>query len=218
MHRHGGGRLLSCASSRADEPGLATVTRPGDDLDALRRELRARRAALYPAFRLAAAEQVGARLRALPLMPTQGFVAGYWAVGGEIALHAWQSRLSEALTYCLPVLADDGRLRFAPWRPGEPLVTNRFGIPEPDIAPHACLDADRLALAVVPLVGFDAAGNRLGMGGGWYDRTFAGRGEVVGPRLVGAAYELQRVDALAPAAWDVPLDAVCTECATYPTA
>ncbi|GAB2510765.1 5-formyltetrahydrofolate cyclo-ligase [Lysobacter humi (ex Lee et al. 2017)] len=185
------------------------------DLDALRRDLRARRAALSPAFRLAAAEQVGARLRASPLMPSHGCVAGYWAVGGEIALHAWQSRLPAEITYCLPVLAEDGRLRFAPWRPGEPLVTNRFGIPEPDVPQNACVEADDLALAVVPLVGFDANCNRLGMGGGWYDRTFARRRGGDPPRLVGAAYDLQRVEALSPAAWDVPLDAVCTESTTY---
>lgn len=180
----------------------------------LRRELRARRAALSPALRIAAAEQLGARLRALPFVPSHGHVAGYWAVGGEIALHAWQSRLAPGLVYCLPVLADDGRLRFAPWRPGDPLVTNRFGIPEPEVVPDACLSPAQIDLAVVPLVGFDAACNRLGMGGGWYDRTFADRA-AGRPFLVGAAFEVQRVPELDTQPWDVRLDAVCTESSTY---
>jgi len=95
-------------------------------------------------------------------------------------------------------------------------VTNRYGIPEPDVSPHRALAADELAGAIVPLVGFDAHGHRLGMGGGWYDRTFAGRQRsTAGAVLLGAAFDLQRVDGIEPEAWDVPLDAVFTELATY---
>ena len=102
--------------------------------------------------------------------------------------------------------------RFAPWRPGDPLVSNRYGIPEPDLSPDSLLEASALSLAVAPLVGFDGQGHRLGMGGGWYDRTFAFRHERAAPPwLVGAAFAAQRVDALGAQAWDVPLDAVCTE-------
>lgn len=149
-------------------------------------------------------------------MPSTGHVAGYWAMDGEIALHAWQLRLPADLSYCLPVLHDDGCLRFAPWRPGAPLVANRYGIPEPDVAEQALLHPTELALAVVPLVAFDRACHRLGMGGGWYDRSFAFRHERAAPPfLVGAAFALQGVDRLEAAAWDVALDAVCTETATH---
>ncbi|TBR12872.1 MAG: 5-formyltetrahydrofolate cyclo-ligase [Lysobacter sp.] len=193
------------------------MTAVATDPVALRREFRARRTSLSPTLRVAAAGQLAARLSASGAMPAQGFVAGYWALDGEIALHVWQTSLPHALRYCLPVLHDDGRLRFAPWSPGEPLLSNRFGIPEPDVAPDMLLDASRLALAIVPLVAFDANCHRVGMGGGWYDRTFAfrhapGAGT---PRLVGAAYEIQRAPRLVPAPWDVRLDAVCTEAATY---
>ncbi|MEZ0472231.1 5-formyltetrahydrofolate cyclo-ligase [Luteimonas salinilitoris] len=190
-----------------------------DDRAALRRELRERRRAMPAAARIAAAEAVAGRLQAFAWMPERGYVAGYWAMDGEIALHAWQLRLPKGVIYCLPVLGDDELLRFAPWRPGDPLVTNRYGIPEPDISPSSLLEADALALAVLPLVGFDSAGNRLGMGAGWYDRSFAFRRERSAPPwLVGAAFAAQRVDALSAAAWDVPLDAVCSETETLLTA
>ncbi|GAB6196205.1 5-formyltetrahydrofolate cyclo-ligase [Lysobacter xanthus] len=186
------------------------------ELPALRRDIRARRSALSPAFRIAAAQQLGARLCTLPLMPPSGFVAGYWAVDGEIALHAWQTGLSAEHRYCLPVLRADGLLGFAPWRPGATLVTNRFGIPEPDVAVDELLEPSALSAIVMPLVAFDGACHRVGMGGGWYDRTLAPvRDLAERPVLIGVGYELQRVDRLVPAAWDVPLDAVCTESATY---
>ncbi|GAB1597083.1 5-formyltetrahydrofolate cyclo-ligase [Lysobacter claricitrinus] len=186
------------------------------DLRQLRRDIRSRRAALSPSHRIAAAQQVAARLRALPGHPQSGYVAGYWAVDGEMPLHVWQLALPNACVYCLPVLGDDMRLRFAPWRSGDALVANRFGIPEPDIAASSLLEPQDLALIAMPLVAFDAACNRVGMGGGWYDRSLAGiRDQTTRPLLVGVAYELQRVDTLTPAEWDVPLDAVCTESDTY---
>lgn len=184
------------------------------DRDALRRELRARRRSLPAARRIAAAEALATRLLALPFLPAEGYVAGYWAMDGEIALHVLQLRLPPGLVYCLPVLGD-GHLRFAPWRAGDPLVTNRYGIPEPDLAPDSLLDAERMALIVMPLVGFDDAGRRLGMGGGWYDRTLAfRRSQPAPPFLVGVGFDEQRVDALDAADWDVAPDAICTPTAT----
>ena len=137
-------------------------------------------------------------------------------MGGEVGLHAWQLRLPALLTYCLPVLHQDGRLRFAPWRVGAPLTTNRYGIPEPDVPATALLEAAQMAMVVLPLVAFDAQCRRLGMGGGWYDRSFAFRqGHAAPPWLVGAAFATQQVDHLDPEAWDVTLDAVCSESAVH---
>ena len=184
--------------------------------NALRRELRARRRALPAAARIAGADALATRLFALPFFPAKGYVAGYWAMDGEIGLHAFQLRLPKGWIYCLPILHPDGTLRFAPWHPGDSLVTNRYGIPEPDISPDAALRADAMTLVLLPLVGFDAHCHRLGMGGGWYDRSFAFRNtQPAPPWLVGAAFETQRLDAIAAEAWDVRLDAVCTEAATY---
>jgi len=181
---------------------------------ALRRRLREQRRQLPAATRIAAAESLAGRLLALPFAPSSGYVAGYWATDGEIALHVWQLRLPSELRYCLPVLAEDGQLRFAPWRPGEDLVANRYGIPEPATA--ETLPASAMAMIVTPLVGFDSAGHRLGMGGGWYDRSLAFRRSAGAPPwLVGVGFAAQRVDALAPEPWDVPLDAVCTDTDTH---
>lgn len=181
---------------------------------ALRDTLRERRRGLSAAERIAAAEAVAARLLALPWAPQRGHVAGYWASDGELALHVWQLRLPPEVHYCLPVLDEDGRLRFAPWRAGEPLATNRYGIPEPERLDQA-LPAEAMDMIVLPLVGFDASGQRLGMGGGWYDRTLAFRRErAAPPHLVGIGFEAQRLAALPAEPWDVPLDAVCTEADT----
>ena len=191
-----------------------------DDRTATRRRLRAQlreqRRALPAATRIAAADALASRLLALPFAPVSGYVAGYWAMDGEIALHAWQLKLPSGCVYCLPVLGDDERLRFAPWRPGDDLVSNRFGIPEPDVGPGSLLDARQMAMVVLPLVGFDERGRRLGMGGGWYDRSFAFRlDQPAPPWLVGAGFAVQQLPALEPEPWDVPLDAVCSETATF---
>jgi 5-formyltetrahydrofolate cyclo-ligase len=181
------------------------------DRQALRRELRDRRRALPAASRIAGAEELAGHLLSLPGLPDAGYVAGYWATDGEIGLHAWQLRLPPGLVYCLPVLGADHRLRFAPWRPGDPLTSNRYGIPEPDIAPAALLDADALSLVAMPLVGFDLGCHRLGMGGGWYDRSFAFRqSRVAPPMLIGVGFDEQETDPLALAPWDVIPDAICT--------
>ena len=182
----------------------------------LRRTLRQRRRALPASVRVAGAEALADRLLALPFLPASGHVAGYWAMDGEIGLHAFQLRLPPSLAYCLPLLHDDGSLRFAHWRAGAPLVTNRFGIPEPDVYPDTALHASDMAMLVLPLVGFDARCHRLGMGGGWYDRSLAFRHAAPAPPwLVGAGFALQRVDAIESEAWDVGLDAVCCEDATF---
>lgn len=186
-----------------------------DPRSALRQQLRQRRRDIPAAQRLEAAEQLADALFALPFAPTHGPVAGYWALDGEIALHRWQMRLPDSLTYCLPVLSGEV-LRFAPWRPGQPLTANRYGIPEPDVAAGDTLAAEQMALVVAPLVGFDPQCRRLGMGGGWYDRSFAFRhARPAPPWLVGVGFDAQQVDDLPVQAWDVGVDAICTETTTF---
>lgn len=111
----------------------------------------------------------------------------------------------------LPVLDTLGsnRLWFTPYRAGDALQTNRFGIPEPARAVRGRVRAGALDLILAPLVAFDRRGNRLGMGGGYYDRSLAflrHRRLWRRPHLYGLAFEFQQVDRLHAAGWDVALD------------
>jgi len=184
-----------------------------DSRPALRDCLRQARRAIAPGARITAAERLAGFLLSLPFAPRSGLVAGYWAVDGEIPLHAWQLQLPPGVQYCLPVLDEDHALSFARFAPGAALRRNRFGIPEPDVPRAQWLAPEALALVVLPLVGFDDSGHRLGMGGGWYDRSFAfRRTQPAPPYLVGAGFALQKVQGgLSPEPWDVRLDAVCCE-------
>jgi 5-formyltetrahydrofolate cyclo-ligase len=182
---------------------------------ALRKTLRAQRAAVPAAQRIAAAQALVAHLEKVPEFMTDRRVGGYWAIDGEVPLMALMGGLrARDQQYCLPVIGTDRRLQFAPWQPGDAIATNRYGIPEPAWAPADLLAPGELDVVLVPLLGFDRRGHRLGFGGGYYDRSFAflrGRADVGKPVLVGVAYALQEVDALDVQPWDVHLDYVATE-------
>lgn len=187
----------------------------------LRATLRAARKAIAPAQRMAAASAVAEQVLSLPSLPAiPAYIAGYWAMDGELPLHVLQLQLPDHLIWCLPMLhAADNTLRFAPWRTGNALVTNRFGIPEPDIDPASALQASEMQMVLMPLLGFDSQCNRIGMGGGWYDRSFAFRKHASAPPvLIGVGFDAQRVDHLVPNDWDVRCGAVCTESTTYQAA
>jgi len=146
-------------------------------------------------------------------------IAGYWACQGELDPAPLLERCWTAgKAVYLPVLAGDALL-FAPYQPETPLHRNRFNIPEPEAAPADLQPPSAMDWVLTPLVAFDTAGTRLGMGGGFYDRSFAflldpdWRGRR--PRLLGLGYEFQRVTALIRQPWDVPLDAAATEKALY---
>lgn len=181
----------------------------------LRARLRARRAALAPAERIAAAQALPSILEQIPEFLTDRRIAGYWAVAGELPLLALMAGLRERdQTWHLPVLGADRRLRFAPWQAGGAIEPNRYGIPEPREGRRDALPADQVDVVLVPLLGFDRSGHRLGFGGGWYDRTFAflhGRAGVGRPLLVGVGYAMQEVERVPVEPWDVRLDYVATE-------
>lgn len=179
----------------------------------LRRDLRARRRQLPAAERMAAALALPQRLRGLAVLQQPGYVAGYWAMDGELSLHALLMG-QPPFVYCLPCLREDGTLGFAPWRTGDPLCSNRYGIPEPDLARSSQLEPEQMQCVLVPLVGFERGGGRLGAGGGYYDRSFAFLNVVprpASPLLVGVGYGFQQIAQFAPEPWDVPLDYVATE-------
>ncbi len=184
----------------------------------IRREIRARRLALPAPAARASARFAMRRLWALPALASARTIAIYLPIGGELdctpaALEAW----NRGRSVFLPVISGTA-LRFAPFHPGSELQLNRFGIPEPVIPARHLRTARQLDVIVAPLVAFDIQGHRLGMGGGYYDRTLAFRGARAHsrrPGFIGLAFEMQKVSPLPAGAWDIGLDAVITETATY---
>lgn len=170
---------------------------------------------LGAAERIAAANALISTLEQLPEFLVDTLVAGYWAVGGELALNIALGRLrAREQRYCLPVLSPGNTLRFAEWTAGQPVRANRYGIPEPTCAPADLLAPEAIDLVLVPLLGFDRRGNRLGAGAGFYDRSFAflqGKPRPAQPLLVGIGYHFQELPELTPQAWDVALDFVATD-------
>ncbi|HXG28338.1 MAG TPA: 5-formyltetrahydrofolate cyclo-ligase [Nevskiales bacterium] len=182
----------------------------------LRRQLREVRRRLTPAQRSAASLAATTHLLAHPWYRQARRIALYWPVGSEVDTTALMAAaLRDRKRVFLPaIVCRGGGLLFVRLRPGIPLGRRRHGIPQPrPVRTADVLACRRLDLVVVPLLGFDDRGHRLGSGAGYYDRSFAFRPVLPGvrPRLVGLAFAAQQVPQVAAADWDVPLDAVVTE-------
>jgi 5-formyltetrahydrofolate cyclo-ligase len=184
----------------------------------LRQEMRRQRRRLGPRQQAHASLQLCEHIAASRLFRNSRRIAFYLPNDGEPDLlplieYAW--RLDKACF--LPVIGprNSRRLWFLPYVPGTPLRVNRFGIPEPEHHPgERRFKAHALDLVLLPLVAFDAAGHRLGMGGGFYDRTLAflhWRRHWHKPRLLGTAYAFQEVASLPVEPWDIPLTGIVTE-------
>jgi len=112
----------------------------------------------------------------------------------------------------LPVTGTQRHLQFRETMPETELAMNNFGLWEP--VSGQCIDVSELDVVVTPLVAFDSQRNRIGMGGGYFDRTFAflrNRQYWLRPRLIGVAFECQRVREIAPNPWDIPVFRIYTE-------
>jgi 5-formyltetrahydrofolate cyclo-ligase len=172
--------------------------------------LRAARRALGPADRRAAAVAVDAALARLGLPRPHTRIAAYQAIDGELDPSLVLRRaMALGCELHFPVVTNrrNPRMHFAPLTDAGELAA----------AGKACA-ARWLDLVLMPLVGFDRDGNRLGMGAGFYDRQFAflrHRAAWRRPLLVGLAFEVQRLERLAPMAHDVALWGVVTERAVY---
>jgi 5-formyltetrahydrofolate cyclo-ligase len=183
----------------------------------LRRMLRNARRALTPSEQRKAAQGVYRQLAQHPLFRRAKHISLYLPTDGEIdprlLLRAAQRR--GKATY-LPVLSAWPRTKmvFQRVRPGETLLPNRFRILEPRVNVRRQRKVWGLDLVLLPLVGFDDAGGRLGMGGGFYDRSLAylaRRQHWRKPTLLGLAHECQKVERLVQASWDVPLAGTVTD-------
>ena len=188
---------------------------------ALRRQLRQARRQLPPTRQRLAARELYRQLAQHPVFRRARHIAFYLPNDGEIdprPLMLEAQRRGKA-TY-LPVLNAWPRTRMVFQRimPNERLRPNRFGIAEPAFRPNRQRLIWTLDLVLMPLVGFDEHGGRLGMGGGFYDRSLAYRGRRKNghkPTLLGLAHECQKVDRLPLEPWDVSLQATVTDQSWY---
>lgn len=139
-------------------------------------------------------------------------IALFLSVDGEINTRPLIAKLwQQKKQVYLPVLHpfSPGNLLFIRYTPETSLMQNILRIPEPPLDITQLATLDQLDVMLVPLVAFDHAGQRLGMGGGFYDRTLQ-HWQQHGFLPVGIAHDCQRVEALPVAAWDVPLPAILT--------
>jgi len=141
--------------------------------------------------------------RLAPLLTRDGPVAGYVAQGDELDVLPFLRAAHHAgREIALPAITRT-EMRFGQWQPGAALNPGFSGIPQPDAR-----DPLEPAILLTPLLGFDRTGNRLGQGGGFYDRWFAAHPAAM---RIGIAWSVQEVPTLVCAPWDIPLHAIVTE-------
>ena len=187
----------------------------------LRCTLRAKRQSLSAEDQKLAARALAANVAGTRLFLVSRRIACYLPNDGEIDTgrvieHIRRLRKILYLPVLSPLAHD--RLWFAEAKPKTKLVPNRFGIPEPAVPARNLIRAQELDLILMPLVGFDDRGNRLGMGGGFYDRSLEflrHRTHWHKPQVLGIAYDFQRINGLTPDPWDIPLQGVITDRAVY---
>ncbi len=181
---------------------------------ALRETLREARRSLSDADQAAASQGVLDILKEEPFFQDASRVAFYQQVDGEIGpLALSEFAMAQGKSCYLPVVNRDSEqiLTFAPYDANTEMVPNEWGIAEPPL-PAEIISPTIFDVVFVPLVGFDNNCFRLGMGKGFYDRTFSFKifNRRSQPLLVGLAHECQKMDPFPTETWDVRLDAVAT--------
>lgn len=197
----------------SNEPMTPDSNHPTDK-KALRALMRRRRRALSLAERTAAAERFQQQIWPSLQHTRCQRVAVYLAFDGELDLMPLIRRLwANNKKVYLPVVTRlaPQRLWFRRYAQNTPMKRNRFGIPEP--ISGAVLASRQLDVVLLPLTAFDRQGNRLGMGGGFYDRTFAYRRHSLAsrPRLIGVGYHWQQIETLACEPHDLPVQGIATD-------
>ncbi len=155
-------------------------------------------------------------LESNPLFIKCSKIAAYIAVGGEIDPNPIM-KLARDLgkSTFLPIISGE-LLRFAPVTSSTIMRTGKFKIPIPDYKEADLLSPENLDLVLVPLVAFDKNLNRLGMGGGFYDKSFSFRANNTNkPYLLGVAHSFQKTTSLLTQPWDIPMDQIITEERTH---
>ena len=186
----------------------------------LRQTLRASRRALTSEQQVEACLGLADVLLRQTFLAESRHIALYLTNDGEIDPAILISRLWKQGKQCyLPVLAADGgrELAFVAYQPETPLIKNKYNIPEPEYKEEFAIRPQDLDLVFMPLTGFDEKGQRLGMGGGFYDRTFEFIRTTEKPLLIGLAHECQKVSKIPAEHWDIPMLGVATNKNYYST-
>lgn len=158
------------------------------------------------------------RLMTTPWYRHAQVIAVYFALPEEARLDDLvQSAMHDGKTVLAPVIGTDGAMSLHALRPDMTLRRNRFGIAEPlrSMRRHTNVDWRRRCVVCAPMTAFDAHFNRVGMGGGYYDRLFARTAHLKGVVRIGVAFECQRVPRIATASWDAPVDGIVTDARVY---
>ncbi len=180
----------------------------------LRQQLRLKRRSLSRQQQEAAAEQISTLVSTDTDVLTAERIAFYLPNDGEIDCTGFMTKCHSMNKQLFLPLVSDNKLQpllfFQQFIPGRtPLFTNRYSILEPRFDAAQCIDPLMLDVVFCPLVGFDRQGRRLGMGKGYYDRTFAEKRQKK-PLLIGLAHSIQETS-LVPNPWDISLDIIYTE-------
>lgn len=179
---------------------------------AIRNEIRQRRRALSPQQQKNNASQLVTRASEHPRIQAAQHIALYLSFDGELDTGPLIKQLWQlGKQVYLPVLHpfSPGNLLFLHYTEQTVLVENRFNILEPVLDVRNVLPLSQLAVVLTPLVAFDSQGRRLGMGGGFYDRTLQ-HWQHSGPYPIGLAHDCQQVTALPVESWDIPLPEIIT--------
>lgn len=187
----------------------------------LRLDIRCKRRALTQPQQRQAARRLHRVLRRRPEFLRAKHIALYLPNDGEIDPRllletCWAMGKKTYLPVLHPI--QHNRLWFVPYDRNTKLIKNIYKIDEPPVLKAPRKPAWALDMVLLPLVAFDADGNRMGMGGGYYDRTFSFKSRrkgLTGPDLVGLAHELQRVDSLPVESWDIPLSGIISDQRAY---
>ncbi|MBN4863904.1 MULTISPECIES: 5-formyltetrahydrofolate cyclo-ligase [Providencia] len=178
----------------------------------VRRTIRQARRQLSPEQQHSAAEQVMHNALHHPKIAQANNIALFLSFDGEINTQPlidalWQQNKQIYLPVLHPFSAH--HLLFLHYHPDSQLVKNRFNIAEPPLDVRDVLPPEQLDVMLIPLVAFDSQGQRLGMGGGFYDRTLS-NWQKSGFYPIGLAHDCQHVELLPVAHWDIPLPEIIT--------
>ncbi|WP_097355908.1 5-formyltetrahydrofolate cyclo-ligase [Candidatus Enterovibrio escicola] len=180
----------------------------------LRKLIRTKRRALSIEKQRVAACELLTHFQNFEVVRCANYIAFYLSVDGELGTqpliqYCWRQGKAVYLPVIHPF--SNGNLLFLHYCPNTDLIPNRYGILEPKFNVSEVLSVSKLDIICTPLVAFDGSGQRLGMGGGYYDRTLASWWNMgAGPHALGLAYDFQQVEILPVEAWDVPLSSILT--------